>query len=82
MEKVGKNYTSTFPLWSILVDATRLQQPDKCGLEMFQTPGWLKNVSIPAKTQKYKKNIKQWNQITFGNIFQEKNALDQEMKRL
>jgi len=34
------------------------------------------------KLKNLKKNIKQWNQLTFGNIFQAQNALDQEMKRL
>ena len=29
-----------------------------------------------------KKHIKQWNQITFGNIIQAHNALAQEMKKI
>lgn len=37
---------------SILVDSSRLSQPDYSGLEKFQTTRRHKNVSAPAKTLK------------------------------
>lgn len=34
------------------------------------------------KLKNLKNNIKQWNQLTFGNIFKAQGILDQEMKKL
>jgi len=43
------------------------------GTKMFQ---------FQQKLKFLKKHIKQWNQITFGNIIQAHNALAQEMKKI
>jgi len=53
MANTGKYYMKAILLRSFLANTPRLQQPDKCSLETFQTPGWLKIVSIPTKIQKY-----------------------------
>lgn len=45
-------------------------------------PDGSKKYQFQQKLKNIKSNIKQWNQLTFGNIFQAQNSLDQEIKRL
>lgn len=69
-------------LQSILIDSSRLSQPDHNGLDTFQTTRRNKMYQLQKKLYNLKNNIKQWNHFTLGNIFQAQGAFSQEMVKL
>lgn len=82
MEKVGKHYTKAFffeAFWLTHLDFNNLIN---AVWKNFKPPDGTKMYQFQQKLKNLKNNIKHWNKLTFGNIFQAQSTLDQEMKKI